>query len=77
MPKRTVHITKHAQERASQRCVTLEQIKETISNPTQKGPKQVDGTQEFKRTVGDRTHYVIIEEKKDCFIVITTWWKNE
>ncbi|PIW58113.1 MAG: hypothetical protein COW13_05505 [Candidatus Omnitrophica bacterium CG12_big_fil_rev_8_21_14_0_65_50_5] len=73
MSKKKIIITKHAEERAFQRNVSIEEIKETIDKPTKKEP-QKGKIQEFKRRTEKGTNIVITEIKGNDFIVVTTWW---
>ena len=75
MSKKKVIITRHAEERAIQRGVSIEEIKETIDKPTQKTP--IKGkVQEFRRTTNKGINIVIAEIKGNDLIIITTWWEN-
>ncbi len=74
MTKKKVIITKHAEERATQRGVSIEEIRETLDKPTKKEPLK-GKVQEFKRTTKKGTNSVIVEIKGKDLIVITTWWE--
>lgn len=75
--KKKVVFTKHSQERMKQRGVTEEEVVDTISKPTVTGQKRPDNTKEFKRKVGDRENYVVVEvlNKKEVLVITTGWTK--
>lgn len=76
MTKKRIVITRHAEERALQRNVSIEEIKETIDKPSQKAPRK-GNIQRFERVSDKGTNIVIAEIKGNELIIVTTWWKNE
>jgi hypothetical protein len=64
-----------------QRQVSLEDVRKTLSHPTEKLPVAADNTQEFRRKVDDRVHFVIVEHQAGhkVNIITTGWsvWKEE
>ena len=69
--------TTHIQKRMSKREVTKKQIYETLKNYEISLPKQPDNTQEFRRCVGSKVHYVVVEHCPKVIKVITTGWGGE
>ena len=69
--------TTHVQKRMSKREVTKKQIYETLKNHEVSLPKQPDNTQEFRRRVGSKVHYVVVEHCPKVIRVITTGWGGE
>ena len=72
-----VIFTKHSLERMKQRQVTRDEIVDTISKPTVAGPIRSDNTKEFRRKVGDRENYVVVEmlRRKEMLVITTGWTK--
>lgn len=73
MTKKTIIVTKHAEERALQRDVSLEELKETLTKPTETESRK-GNIQKFKRVTDKGTNIVIAEIKGSELIVVTTWW---
>lgn len=71
---RAVIFTKHALERMKQREVSEQDVRKTINTADITLPVQKDDTQEFRRRVGNRVNYVVVEHKKSVYVVITTGW---
>lgn len=69
--------TTHVQKRMSKREVTKKQIHETLKNREVLLPRHSDNTQEFRRRVGSKVHYVVIEHCPKVIKVITTGWGGE
>lgn len=61
----------------NQRHVALEDVRKTLNQPTEKLPVEPDNTQEFRRKVDNRIHFVIVEHLKGHKAkVITTGWST-
>ena len=56
----------------AKRGVSVEDIRKTLSRPSQKYPIQKDKTQEFRRKVGKRVNYVVVEHKKNNRVIVVT-----
>lgn len=74
MGKKKIVFSKHATERMLKRGVSYEDVQKTIDHPTLKFPLEKDYTQEFRRKVNGKEHFVVIEHKKKEVVVITTGW---
>jgi hypothetical protein len=74
MAKKKIVYSKHAIERMAKRIVSSEDVQKTIDHPGVKLPLASDNTQEFRRKVDGKEHFVVIEHKKKEVIVITTGW---
>ena len=75
--KKKVIFTLHSRERMKLRGVTEEEVVDTISKPTISSPKRPDNTIEFRRKVGSREYYVVVEVLNNKeMLVITTGWKE-
>ncbi|MFH1996587.1 MAG: DUF4258 domain-containing protein [Candidatus Omnitrophota bacterium] len=74
MAKKKVILTRHAQERMTKRGVSRENIAETIDKPTHMSPIAPDKTQEYRKKIGKKECYVVVEHKNNKAIVITAGW---
>ncbi len=76
--KLKIVLTKHAQDRMILRdvsTVSIEDIRKTIDSPTAIFPMEADKTQEFRRGIGKKINYVVVQHKsKNQAIVVTTGW---
>lgn len=73
-----VIFTHHARKRMERRKIVPEMAVQTLANPSITLPQFEDGTQELRRKIGERTHFVVVS----CTIggvvkVITTGWSRE
>lgn len=76
MKKKTVILTKHAQERFEQRDIRLEQVKRAIFDPHIIIP--VWGKKKrVMRDFGNRSLDVIYVEKESVIIIVTAVWLKE
>lgn len=75
MKKKKVILTKHAEERALQRGISLEEIKQTIDKPSKSSPTDRN-IYRFERIVKVGTHIVIGEMKGNHLVIISTWIKT-
>ena len=69
--------SRHVLERMQQRGVSEYEIRETLDSPSHKTIVQEDNTQEFKRKVGSKEYYVVVEHKKNTLVVVTAGYNNE
>jgi len=69
--------SRHVIERMQQRGISETEIRETIEKPSSKILVREDNTQEFKRKVGSREYYVVVEHKKNALILVTAGCNNE
>ena len=74
MAKKRIILSKHAIERMLKRDISHENVQKTIDHPTLRFPLEKDNTQEFRRKVNGKEHFVVVEHKKKEVIVITTGW---
>jgi len=74
MAKRRIILSKHAIERMLKRGISHEDVQKTIDHPTLRLPLEKDNTQEFRRKVNGKEHFVVVEHKRKEVIVITTGW---
>ena len=74
MAKKKIVYSKHGTERMAKRIVSHEDVQKTIDHPSVKLPLGPDNTQEFRRKVNGKEHFVVVEHKKREVIVITTGW---
>jgi hypothetical protein len=70
--------THHARKRMERRKIIPAVVVQTLADPSIVLPRFEDGTQEFRRAVGDRTHFVVVSYAKEGIVkVITTGWSRE
>lgn len=74
MSKKKIVLSKHALERMLKRKVSHEDVQKTIDHPSFKFPMEEDNTQEFRRKVDGKEHFVVVEHRKKEVVVITTGW---
>ena len=68
----------HAHKRMEQRKIPIEQIRETLRYPHLTLPRFEDNTQEFRRKIGDRTHFVVVHYLQTGKLkIVTTGWSRE
>lgn len=73
-----VVFTHHARKRMERRKIVPEMVYQTLTNPGITLPQFEDGTQEFRRKIGERTHYVVVSYTTEGLVkVITTGWSRE
>ena len=60
------------------RSVTEQDVETTLKQPDMTLPQHPDGSQEVRRRVGKKTHYVVFARiGKDRVLLITTGWSGE
>lgn len=74
MRKKRILLSRHAVERMLKRNISHADVQKTIDHPTFKFPLEIDDTQEFRRKVDSKEHFVVVEHRKKEIIVITTGW---
>ena len=73
-----VVFTDHARRRMRRRRLDAETVYETLRNPTITLPRYGDETQEFRRRVGLRTHFVVVDYAREEWLrIITTGWSGD
>ena len=73
-----IAFTHHARKRMERRNIVSEMVIQTLTNPSITLPLFEDGTQEFRRKIGNRTHFVVVSYMTEGIVkVITTGWSHE
>lgn len=70
--------TAHARKQMARRKVNEGDAYETLKDPSITLPVFEDNTQEFRRRVGNRTHYVVVDYSSGGLMkIVTTGWSGE
>ena len=70
--------TAHARKQMARRKVKDGDVHETLREPSITLPVFEDNTQEFRRKVGNRTHYAVVDYSTEGLMkVVTTGWSGE
>ncbi len=73
-----ITFTHHARKRMERRRIVPEMVVQTLTNPSITLPQFEDGTQEFRRKIGERMHFVVVSYRVEGIAkVITTGWSRE
>ena len=73
-----ITFTTHARKQMMRRNVMREDVYQTLKNPAITLPIFEDNTQEFRRKVGNRTHFVVVDYSTEGLMkVVTTGWSGE